>query len=85
MSRHRSRGRRRVHDAERWQVHGVPESSALDEWSNVLATTHLQFDVRSTARTPEDFSAAVTRQRFSGLALVDCASSPWLGHRATTS
>ena len=72
------------HDAERWQVRGVPDPTALDEWSDVLATTHLQFDVSSTAHTPEDFSAAVTRRRFGGLALVDCASSPWLGHRRET-
>src|SRR3954469_23634492 len=69
------------HDAERWQVRGVPDPTALDEWSDVLAATHLQFDLRSTRNTPEEFSAAVTRRRFGDLALVDCTSSPWLGHR----
>ncbi|WP_259313984.1 helix-turn-helix domain-containing protein [Capillimicrobium parvum] len=59
----------------------MPDPTALDEWSDVLAATHLRFDVSSTSHTPEDFSAAVTRRRFGGLALVDCASSPWLGHR----
>jgi AraC-like DNA-binding protein len=68
-------------DAERWQVRGVPDPTALDEWSDVLAATHLQFDVRATPNTPDDFTAAVTRRCFGGLSLVDCASSPWLGHR----
>jgi AraC-like DNA-binding protein len=68
-------------DAERWQVRGVPDPTALHEWSDVLATTHLAFEVRSTERTPGEFSAAVTRRRFGDLSLVDCASSPWLGVR----
>lgn len=62
-------------------MRGVPDPTALDEWSDVLAATHLQFDVSATPNTPDEFSAAVTRRRFGGLALVDCASSPWLGVR----
>ena len=67
--------------AERWGV-DAPPPRALDEWADVLAATHLAFDVRATPRTPDRFDGAVTRRRFGGLTLVDCQSAPWLGHRA---
>ena len=65
---------------ERWQLRGVPSTRALRDWGEILAATHLPFDVHSTSWTPSAFSAVVTRRRFGGLALVDCASSPFLGH-----
>jgi AraC family transcriptional regulator, positive regulator of tynA and feaB len=58
----------------------VPSEPGLDEWTEVLAATHLGFDIRPTPRTPTKFHGAVSRRRFGGLALVDCASSPWLGN-----
>ncbi len=67
--------------AERWRVTAGVPSRRLDEWSEVLAATHLAFDVRATPRTPPDFRAAVTRRRFGELSLVDCAAAPFLGHR----
>jgi AraC family transcriptional regulator, positive regulator of tynA and feaB len=69
-------------EPERWRLRGVPTATALDEWSGILAATHLSFDIRSTERTPSVFSGSVTRRRFGDLALLDCASSPWLGHRS---
>ena len=43
--------------------------------------THLAFDIRPTHRTPDDFRGAVTRRQIGELMLVDCAASPFLGHR----
>jgi AraC family transcriptional activator of tynA and feaB len=72
-----------LREPERWHVHGRPEAPVLDAWADVLAATHLSFDVRSTERTPPNFEASVAVQRFGGLALTDCESSPWLGNRST--
>jgi AraC-like DNA-binding protein len=54
----------------------------LESWSEILAETHLAFDVRATHRTPSKFHGAVTRQRIGQLSLVDCASAQFLGHRS---
>ena len=43
--------------------------------------THLAFEVHPTDRTPSDFRGAVTRRPIGDLMLVDCAASPFLGHR----
>jgi AraC-like DNA-binding protein len=56
-------------------------SGRLDAWSDILAGTHVAFDVRPTSRTPREFRGIVRRRRFGELALVDCASSPFSGHR----
>jgi AraC-like DNA-binding protein len=69
--------------AERWRVAGGGRARALDTWSDVLAATHLSFDVRATSRTPSDFRAAVTRRKVGDLMLVDCAAAPFLGHRGS--
>jgi AraC-like DNA-binding protein len=65
-------------DPERWRLRTALSVRALEEWTDILAETHLLFDVRSTQRTPSTFYGAVTRRRFGDLALVDCASSPFL-------
>jgi AraC family transcriptional regulator, positive regulator of tynA and feaB len=66
---------------ERWRVRGVDITSRLKSWSQILAETHLAFDVRPTRRTPTEFAAAVTRRPIGDLMLVDCAASPFVGHR----
>jgi AraC-like DNA-binding protein len=58
--------------------------AALDAWTEILGATHLSFDIHATHRTPDKFNGAVSRRRFGGLALLDCASSPWLGRHAKT-
>jgi AraC-like DNA-binding protein len=68
-------------EPERWRVAGGSTTRRLDAWSDILATTHLAFDIRPTHRTPDDFRGAVTRRRIGELMLVDCAASPFLGHR----
>jgi AraC family transcriptional activator of tynA and feaB len=68
---------------ERWRPRGADTASRLRSWSEILATTHLAFDVRPTCRTPQHFQAAVTRRQIGDLMLVDCAASPFLGHRGT--
>ncbi len=68
-------------EMERWRVTGGTLGGRLESWSEVLAATHLAFDVQPTEATPTDFQAAVTRRRFSDLTLVDCASMPFRGHR----
>jgi AraC-like DNA-binding protein len=69
-------------EPERWRVRGGDPARSLERWSEILATTHLAFDVRATHRTPATFSGAVTRQTIGDLVLVDCAASPFLGHRS---
>jgi AraC family transcriptional activator of tynA and feaB len=68
---------------ERWRARGRDLDARLRSWSEILATTHLRFDVRPTFRTPPRFQGAVTRRPIGDLMLVDCAASPFLGHRST--
>ena len=70
-------------EPERWRLRSALGVAALEEWTDILAETHLRFDVCSTQRTPSTFYGAVTRRRFGDLALVDCASSPFLGRSGT--
>ena len=67
--------------AERWRLAGLPGARGIAAWADILAVTHLAFDVRATYRTPGTFQGTVTRRRFGELALVDCAASPFLGDR----
>ena len=69
-------------DAERWRLAGLPGARGIAAWADILAVTHLAFDVRATYRTPGTFQGTVTRRRFGELALVDCAASPFLGDRS---
>jgi len=71
-----------THQPERWRVHGLTPARRLQEWSEILAATHTGFDLRAGARTPDRFHGAVTRRTIGDLRLVDCASSPWTGHRS---
>jgi AraC-like DNA-binding protein len=68
-------------DAERWSVPGGDLKHRLDSWSEILAATHLAFEVHHTHHTPSDFRGSVTRRPIGDLMLVDCAASPFLGHR----
>ena len=69
-------------EAERWRVAGGDLKHRLDSWSEILAATHLAFEVHATDHTPRDFHGTVTRRRIGDLMLVDCAASPFLGHRS---
>jgi len=69
---------------ERWRVAGGDTPQRLDAWSEILAATHLAFDVHPTHRTPGEFRGAVSRRTIGNLMLVDCAASPFLGHRGRT-
>ena len=66
---------------ERWRVSGAGPARRLQSWSEILADTHLAFDVADTPATPGRFDGIVTRRRFADLVLVDCAASPFFGHR----
>ncbi len=68
---------------ERWRPHGADLRAQLRSWSDILAETHLAFDVRPTVGTPSRFQAAVTRRPIGDLMLVDCAAAPFLGHRSS--
>jgi AraC family transcriptional regulator, positive regulator of tynA and feaB len=70
-------------EPERWRPHGGDLTARLRSWSEILAETHLAFDVRPTAATPNRFRAAVTRRPIGDLMLVDCAAAPFLGHRSS--
>ncbi len=67
---------------ERWRVNVGSVARRLDQWSEVLAATHVGFDVRTTRRTPADFRAAVARRPIGDLMLVDCTASQFLGSRS---
>jgi AraC family transcriptional activator of tynA and feaB len=68
-------------EPERWRVAGCDKTRRLESWAGILAETHLAFEVHATDRTPDDFRGAVTRRPVGDLMLVDCAASPFLGHR----
>ncbi len=70
-----------VREPDRWRVPGGDTARRLDSWSDILAATHPTFEVHATHRTPADFRGAVTRRPIGDLMLVDCAASPFLGHR----
>jgi AraC family transcriptional regulator, positive regulator of tynA and feaB len=63
-------------------VSGANTSRRLQSWSEILADTHLAFDIHATPRTPRRFDGAVTRRKVGDLVLVDCAASPFVGHRS---
>src|SRR5262249_13957895 len=65
-----------------WRVSGSAPARRLQSWTELLADTHLAFDVADTPATPERFDGMVTRRRFGDLVLVDCAASPFFGHRS---
>ena len=67
---------------DRWRPHGADLRAQLRSWSDILAETHLAFEVRPTVGTPSRFQAAVTRRPIGDLMLVDCAAAPFLGHRS---
>ena len=69
---------------ERWTVTGAGVGRRLHCWSEILATTHLAFDVSATHRTPAGFAGAVTRRAIDDLMLVDCAASPFRGYRSAS-
>ena len=71
-----------VREPERWRVAGGDIKHRLASWSEILAATHLAFEVHATDRTPGDFRGTVTRRPIADLMLVDCAASPFLGHRS---
>ncbi|HEY3727017.1 MAG TPA: helix-turn-helix domain-containing protein [Solirubrobacteraceae bacterium] len=73
---------RQQREPERWRVQGGDTTARLRSWTEILATTHLAFDIRPTPRTPTRFQGAVTRRAIGDLMLVDCAASPFLGHRS---
>jgi AraC family transcriptional regulator, positive regulator of tynA and feaB len=71
-----------LREPERWRAHGPTVEHRLESWGEILATTHIAFEVRETPRTPVGFQGAVMRRRLGDLMLVDCAASPFLGlHR----
>ena len=70
-------------DPERWSVSAGSLPGRLDAWSEILAGTHVAFDVRPSPHTPTNFRGVVKRRRFGQLAVVDCAASPFRGHRTS--
>ena len=63
---------------ERWRARGSSNARRLRSWGEILAATHLGFEVHPTHRTPPEFHGAVTRRAIGDLMLVDCAASPFL-------
>ncbi len=74
--------RRRQPGHEQWRIGGGDTATRLRSWSEILAATHLAFDIRPTFRSPANFQGAVTRRAIGDVMLVDCAASPFLGNRS---
>ena len=70
-------------EPERWRVGGGSTARRLDSWAEILDATHLAFEVHPTHRTPDGFRGAVVRRSIGDVSLVDCAASPFLGHRSS--
>jgi AraC family transcriptional activator of tynA and feaB len=66
---------------ERWQV-PAGRARAAAEWGDVLAATHVAFDVRFPDAAGA-FSGTVERRRVGPLHLVDCMCMPFAGQRST--
>jgi len=64
-------------EGEAWRLRARTGPAAVGRWGQILAQTHVGFDVRATARTPGTFYGAVTRRRCGEIAIVDCASAPF--------
>jgi AraC family transcriptional activator of tynA and feaB len=75
--------RSEISEPERWSVSGGSVSRRLQSWSEILATTHLAFDISPTHATPTRFAGVVRRQAIDDLMLVDCAASQFRGRRTT--
>jgi hypothetical protein len=58
-------------EPERWRVRGGDTTARLQSWQEILAHTHLAFDVHPTSRTPARFQGAVTRRAIGDLMIVD--------------
>jgi AraC family transcriptional activator of tynA and feaB len=71
-----------ISEPERWSVSGASVSRRLQSWSEILATTHLAFDISATDATPARFAGVVRRQPIDDLMLVDCAASQFRGRRS---
>lgn len=71
-----------TNDAEtgEWRV-SAGTARAGRQWEDVLAATHVAFDVGFTHRTPRVFAGRVQRRRFGDLLLVDCRCAPFAGRR----
>jgi AraC family transcriptional regulator, positive regulator of tynA and feaB len=67
--------------SERWRARGASLAGRMQSWSEILAATHLAFEVAPTQRTPDAFHGAVTRRSIGDLKLLDCAASPFSGRR----
>ena len=72
---------RNVTRRERWSARGDDVARQLDSWSEILAATHLAFEVSATHRTPAPFVGGVVRRAIGDLMLVDCAAVPFQGRR----
>ena len=70
-------------EIERWKVQGAAGSHPAGAWEDVLAETHVAFDVRLTERAPDVFHGVVVRRQLGQVALVDCASTPFVGRGGT--
>ena len=74
--------RSEISEPERWSVSGGSVARRLQSWSEILATTHLAFDISPTDATPTRFAGVVSRHPIDDLMLVDCAASQFRGRRS---
>ncbi len=65
---------------ESWEVRSRPRTDGMDDWAEVLAQTHVPFELEMTDNTPAVFRGAVTRWELGDLLLVDCDCLPVRGH-----
>jgi AraC family transcriptional regulator, positive regulator of tynA and feaB len=68
---------------ERWRVQAGRGSRGASEWEDVLAATHVAFDVRFPDQGAGAFTGTVVRRRVGRLSLVDCMCTPFSGQRGS--
>jgi AraC-like DNA-binding protein len=66
---------------ERWRVRTDVGRSGAAAWEDVLAATHVAFDVRLPGHESGQFIGTVQRRWVGPLCLVDCVCTPFTGRR----
>jgi AraC family transcriptional activator of tynA and feaB len=68
---------------EHWDIEALPVEDRFDVWREVLAETHVPWDLGSSRAASPDYRAWVERRRVAELRLVDCGCDPCAGTRGS--
>lgn len=68
---------------EHWDIEALPVEDRFDAWREVLAETHVPWDLGTSRAASPGYRAWVKRRRVAGLRLVDCGCDPCAGTRGS--